>query len=145
MSHWSGGATQQLGTSDEYLHTPHHGPSRLPWPMNRVPTGLKSITESSQVRRPTCLVLLVASHPLPPSGDRMLETLLITELFGLFHLPNQLHMIFSRQHGEFLPRPAPKNKLVKALSPIIFNNVTFSMFYFVFLQQKNVNRVKLYK
>lgn len=40
----------------------------------------------------------------------MLETLLITERFGLVHLPLQLHSIFSGQHGELLPRPAPPKK-----------------------------------
>lgn len=65
---------------------------------------------------------------MPPSGDCTLEALLVIILFGLVHLPKQLHSIFFSQGGKLLPLPAPKNRLVKALSLIILNNITFNVF-----------------
>lgn len=82
----------------------------------------------SQRAGPTCLDLLVCSHPVPPSDDRMPEDILLIKLFGLVHLPKQLHSVFFSQDDEFLPLPAPKNRLVKAPSLMSFSHVTFNSY-----------------
>lgn len=89
---------------------------------------LRKLIQSGQVAPPTCLVLLVHSHPAAPSGDGMLEALPVIEGFGLVRLPKQLHGIFFSQDGELLPLSAPRNSLVKARSLLILNEVTFRVF-----------------